>query len=122
MRRCSRTVSLVDARRFEEAVAAALDALPEWVREAMDNVAVVVEDRDADDPGLLGLYQGCSLTDREGYGALDLPDVITLYREAILEVCASDEEVVDEVTITLVHEVAHHFGIDDEELDRLGWS
>jgi len=113
---------VVDRERFEQAVAAALDSLPGWVHEAMDNVVVLVEERDEDDPDLLGLYRGSSLVDREGYGALDLPDVITVYREPIVAMCRSEAEVVEEVRVTVVHEVAHHFGIGDDELDRLGWA
>ena len=75
----------------------------------------------ADDPSLLGLYEGVALTERTSdYGGV-LPDRITIYREAILDVCADEDEVVDEVAVTVVHEVAHHFGIDEETLHRLGW-
>jgi predicted Zn-dependent protease with MMP-like domain len=108
-------------RRFDELVAEALDTIPPELTRAMDNVVVLVADRHDEDPSLLGLYQGVALTERTSdYGGV-LPDRITIYREAILDVCADDDEVVDEVAVTVVHEVAHHFGIDEETLHRLGW-
>ena len=106
---------------FEELVGEALDGVPPELAALMDNVVVLVDDRHADDPALLGLYEGVALTERTSdYGGV-LPDRITIYREAILDVCADEDEVVDEVAITVVHEVAHHFGIDEETLHRLGW-
>ena len=108
-------------RRFDELVADALDTIPPELMRAMDNVVVVADDRHPDDPSLLGLYEGVALTERTSdYGGV-LPDRITIYREAILDVCADEDEVVDEVAVTVVHEVAHHFGIDEETLHRLGW-
>ena len=103
-------------------MADALDALPSWVQEAMDNVAVVVEDRPpVDEPELLGLYEGIAKTDRESYAGV-LPDRITLFRSTIeAEAGSSDEELRDLVADTVVHEVAHHFGITDERLADLGW-
>lgn len=87
----------------------------------MDNVAVVVDHR-SPAGGLLGLYEGVPLTERESYGGLVMPDRITIYRQSILDMCASEEEVVEEVRRTVVHEVAHHFGIDDDRLTELGWA
>ena len=108
-------------RRFDELVADALDTIPPELTRAMDNVVVLVDDRNADDPALLGLYEGVALTERTSdYGGV-LPDRITIYREAILDVCVDEDEVVDEVAVTVVHEVAHHFGIDEATLHRLGW-
>jgi predicted Zn-dependent protease with MMP-like domain len=108
-------------RRFDELVADALDSIPPELTRAMDNVVVLVDDRHVDDPSLLGLYEGVALTERTSdYGGV-LPDRITIYREAILDVCADEDEVVDEVAVTVVHEVAHHFGIDEATLHRLGW-
>jgi predicted Zn-dependent protease with MMP-like domain len=108
-------------RRFEELVSEALDLLPTELAGAMDNVVVLVDDRNEDDPELLGLYEGVALTERTSdYGGV-LPDRITVYREAILDVCADEDDVVEEVAVTVVHEVAHHFGIDEETLHRLGW-
>ena len=107
--------------RFEELVADALDLIPAEFATAMDNVVVLVEDRAPDNPTLLGLYHGVALTERTSHYGGYLPDRITIYREAILDICDSDEEVVEEVAITVVHEVAHHFGIDDDRLHDLGW-
>jgi predicted Zn-dependent protease with MMP-like domain len=108
-------------RRFEELVADALDAIPPELTRAMDNVVVLVEDRNADEPDLLGLYEGVALTERTSqYGGV-LPDRITIFQDAILDVCDDEDDVVDEVAVTVVHEVAHHFGIDEETLHRLGW-
>ncbi len=108
-------------RRFEELVGEALDLIPAELTAAMDNVVVLVDDRNAQDPELLGLYEGVALTERTSdYGGV-LPDRITVYREAILDVCDDEDDVVEEVAVTVVHEVAHHFGIDEETLHRLGW-
>jgi predicted Zn-dependent protease with MMP-like domain len=111
----------VTHRRFEELVGEALDAIPPELTGAMDNVVVLVDDRNADDPELLGLYEGVALTERTGDYAGVLPDRITLYREAILDVCADEDDVVHEVAVTVVHEVAHHFGVDEATLHELGW-
>lgn len=107
--------------RFRRLAGEALDDLPEWVHDAMANVVIIVEDRNPAEPDLLGLYTGHSLTERDGYGMLDLPDVITLYREALTAVCADEDELAEEVRVTVIHEIAHHFGIDDGRLDELGW-
>jgi predicted Zn-dependent protease with MMP-like domain len=111
----------MSARRFEELVSDALDLIPEEFAHAMSNVVVLVEPSHPDEPGLLGLYHGVALTERTSdYGGV-LPDRITIYREPILEICSSQDEVVDEVAVTVVHEIAHHFGIDDARLHELGW-
>lgn len=107
--------------RFEELVADALDLLPADLTRAIDNVVVLVEDRNPEEPDLLGLYQGVALTERDSSYAGALPDTVTIYRESLLEICDTDEEVVEEVAITVIHEIAHHFGIDDERLHELGW-
>lgn len=109
------------AERFEELVADALDGIPEDLGRRMDNVWVTVEDRPRL-PGLLGLYEGIPLTSREAYGGMAVPDRITVYRLPICRLCASEDDVVDMVRVTVVHEVAHHFGISDARLDELGWS
>lgn len=103
-------------------MADALDELPGWVQQAMDNVAVVVEDDPpADDPGLLGLYEGIAQTERFDYAGA-LPDRITLFRSTIeAEAGDDDDELRAVVAETVVHEVAHHFGISDERLEALGW-
>ncbi|RLK60070.1 Predicted Zn-dependent protease, minimal metalloprotease (MMP)-like domain [Actinokineospora terrae] len=107
--------------RFEELVAEALDEIPRELARAMDNVVVLVEDRDPGDPTLLGLYHGVALTERTSQYGGELPDRIFIYRSAILDICQTDEDVVEEVAITVVHEIAHHFGIDDARLHDLGW-
>lgn len=107
--------------RFEELVSDALDLIPPKLAAAIDNVVVLVADRHPDDPDLLGLYEGIALTERDwSYGGA-LPDTITIFRESLLEICDTDEDVVEEVAITVIHELAHHFGIDDERLHELGW-
>jgi predicted Zn-dependent protease with MMP-like domain len=113
-------VTDVERGRFEEMVVKALDGLPEELGRLMRNVAVTVE-HDAGPPGLLGLYQGIPLTSRTSQYAGVLPDRITIYRPAICAVCDSEEEVAVQVRRTVIHEVAHHFGIDDARLRELGW-
>ena len=108
--------------RFEELVGDALDLVPAEFAAAMNNVVVLVEEHNAEDPSLLGLYEGIALTERDHDYAGVLPDTITIYREPLLDMCADEAEVVDEVAITVVHEIAHHFGIDDEKLHQLGWA
>jgi predicted Zn-dependent protease with MMP-like domain len=108
-------------RRFDELVSDALDLLPPDLAAAMDNVVVLVEARNPGEPDLLGLYEGIALTERDSWYAGSLPDTITIYRDALLDVCDTEADVVDEVAITVVHEVAHHFGIDDGKLHELGW-
>ncbi len=110
----------VGPERFEEMVVTALDGLPGELGEMMRNVAVTVE-HGPGPPGLLGLYQGVPLTSRTTQYAGVLPDRITIYRRAICAVCATEDEVADEVRRTVIHEVAHHFGIDDQRLAELGW-
>ncbi|MGY1848794.1 MULTISPECIES: metallopeptidase family protein [unclassified Blastococcus] len=106
---------------FEELVADALDQVPPELMGLLDNVVVLVEDRNPDEPELLGLYEGYALTERGwDYGG-SLPDRIMIYREAICDICETEEEVVEEVTITVVHEIAHHFGIEEDRLHELGW-
>jgi predicted Zn-dependent protease with MMP-like domain len=111
----------MDPQRFDELVADALDLIPPELTAALDNVVVLVADRHPDDGELLGLYEGVALTERDSNYAGSLPDTITIYREALLEFCDSDDDVVDEVAVTVIHEIAHHFGIDDDRLHELGW-
>jgi predicted Zn-dependent protease with MMP-like domain len=106
---------------FEQLVADALDQVPPELMALADNVVVLVEDRNDEEPDLLGLYEGYALTERGwDYGGA-LPDRIMIYREAICEICATEEEVVEEVTVTVVHEIAHHCGIEEDRLHELGW-
>jgi len=113
----------VAREQFEALVAEALDTIPAELSRLMDNVVVVVEDHaPADDPELLGLYSGTPLTERGSWYAGSLPDQITIFRLPTLQICQSMEDVVAEVRITVVHEIAHHFGIDDDRLHELGWT
>jgi predicted Zn-dependent protease with MMP-like domain len=106
-------------QRFEELVANALDDLPEMIRSQMDNVVVVVEEEPGED--LYGLYQGVPQTQRDGNYSGILPDMITIYRGPLERAAGTNEELAKEVRITVLHEVAHHFGIDDDRLHELGW-
>lgn len=110
----------MDPDRFEDMVVTALDSLPEQLGQLMRNVAVTV-DHEGGRPGLLGLYQGIPLTSRGSWYAGVLPDRITIYRRAICAICSTEDEVVEQVRRTVIHEVAHHFGIGDERLAELGW-
>jgi predicted Zn-dependent protease with MMP-like domain len=109
-------------QRFDELVSDALDEIPSALAKAIDNVVVLVEARHPDEPDLLGLYEGIALTERDSTYFGSLPDTITIYRDALLDICDSEAQVVDEVTVTVIHEIAHHFGIDDERLHELGWA
>jgi predicted Zn-dependent protease with MMP-like domain len=111
----------VPTERFEALVAEALDGIPPDLGSKMRNVAVVVEEENPESPNILGLYTGVPLTERGEWYAGVLPDRISIYRRAICSICDTEEDVVREVRITVVHEVAHHFGIDDDRLDELGW-
>ncbi|HUC58309.1 MAG TPA: metallopeptidase family protein [Streptosporangiaceae bacterium] len=106
--------------RFEEMVGTALDGLPEEFGDLMRNVAVVVE-HNPGPPGLLGLYQGIPLTSRTSFYAGVLPDKITIYQQAICAICFTESQVAEQVRKTVIHEIAHHFGIGDERLRELGW-
>ncbi|MGV3759492.1 MAG: metallopeptidase family protein [Actinomycetota bacterium] len=112
----------VPMERFEDLVGEALDGIPEGLGRLMDNVAVVVREGS---PGsrLLGRYDGIPLTERgAGYEGMVMPDRITVFRQPLLAMCATEDELVEQVRITVVHEVAHHFGIDDARLHELGWA
>jgi predicted Zn-dependent protease with MMP-like domain len=109
--------------RFEELVGEALDEVPAELLKVMNNVVILVEDIHPEAGfGLLGLYEGHALTSRGWDYAGVLPDRITIYRLPILRVCDTQTDVIDEVAITVVHEIAHHFGIDDARLHELGWA
>ncbi len=112
----------VDEDTFGTLVELALEGIPEPLRREMSNVSVAVEDLGAS-PNLLGLYQGIPLTRRAttSYAGV-MPDRITIYRLPILRRCRTLDEVVRQVRVTVVHEVAHHFGIDDARLHELGWA
>jgi len=117
-----RCVLDIPPEEFEDLVAEALDEIPDELARLVENVVFVVEDDSADEPGsLLGLYEGVPLTDRGQWYAGAMPDRITIYRRPILAICRTLEDVVDEVHVTVVHEIAHHFGIDDDRLHDLGY-
>jgi predicted Zn-dependent protease with MMP-like domain len=112
----------MNRERFEELVGEALDEVPPELLDLMDNVVIlVVDDPPEGEPDLLGLYEGHALTDRGWNYSGVLPDRIFIYRRPILRICETEDDVVDEVAITVVHEIAHHFGIDDARLHALGW-
>jgi predicted Zn-dependent protease with MMP-like domain len=112
----------VSAERFEELVGDALDGIPDGLARLVDNLVVVVEDGRRDGP-LLGRYEGIPLTERNAwYGSGQvMPDRVTIFRLPTLAHCATEEQVVSQVRITVVHEIAHHFGIGDARLHALGW-
>ena len=116
-------LSLSD-EEFEAAVADALDLIPDELAKLMSNVAVLVEPEPAaDEQELLGLYEGTPLTERDGWwDAGSLPDRITIYQGPLQRYCRDREELLDEIAVTVVHEVAHHFGVDDARLHELGWA
>ncbi|WP_248243017.1 metallopeptidase family protein [Microbacterium kunmingense] len=113
----------MDPDAFERLVIEELDLLPDDMVEGLDNVVFVVEDRPEDaTQELFGLYEGWALTERDRYGMGELPDRIVVYREPHLAACADERELRDEVHTTLVHEIAHFYGIDDDKLHELGWA
>ena len=113
----------MDPAAFEELVIGELDRLPDDMVDGLDNVVFVVEDRPEDGGlDLLGLYDGLALTERTQYGMGELPDRIVVYMEPHLAACEDEEELRDEVHTTLVHEIAHFYGIDDAQLHELGWA
>ena len=113
----------MDAADFEQLVVDELDLLPDDMVDGLDNVVFVVEDRPEDGSlDLLGLYDGLALTERGQYGMGELPDRIVVYREPHLAQCDDIDELRDEVHTTLVHEIAHFYGIDDVQLHEMGWA
>ena len=121
-----RFVLVMDANEFEEVVFEAMDRLPGWVHEALDNIQVMVQEEaddelDPDGEGLLGLYVGTPLPERGVEYAGELPDVVYIFRRPHLEMGLPHDELRDEIAKTLIHEIAHYFGIDDEHLEDIGW-
>jgi len=112
-------VDVVPRYRFERMVAEALDDLPDDLLTVLDNVVIQVHDAHPDEPTLLGLYEGTPHTERFGD---ELPDVISIYRRPLCAMCNDLDDLVEEVYVTVLHEVAHAAGIDDERLDELGWA
>ena len=111
----------VSETQFEVLVGEAIDLIPRDLLELIDNVVFLIEDQ-GEAPDILGLYDGIPLTERGFYGIGELPDRIFIYRLPILAICETHDDVVHEVITTVVHEVAHHFGIDDDRLHDLGWA
>lgn len=113
----------LDADAFEALVVDELDALPDDMVDGLENVVFVTEDRPEDGSlNLLGIYEGVALTERGNYGFGELPDRIVLFREPLLAICEDVAELRDQIHITLVHEIAHYYGIDDDHLHELGWA
>ena len=111
-----------DLEQFEAMVVEQLDLLPDDMVEGLDNVVFLVED--TPDPGdqILGVYDGVALTQRGDYGYGELPDRIVIFRQPLIDLCRDLEELRKEIHVTLVHEIAHYYGIDDEQLHQLGWA
>lgn len=106
---------------FEDLVDRGLRLIPRQLLDALDNVAIVVEDHNDEDPSILGLYHGVALTERSVEWPTFLPDKISIYKDALCRYCSTHEQLVEEVAVTVVHEIGHHFGIDDARLHELGW-
>lgn len=112
----------IDAAEFEDLVADALDEVPPELMALLDNVVVLVEDEPpAGEDDLLGLYDGTPLTERDGSYTFREPDRILVFRGPLLRMCADRDELVEEIGVTVVHEIAHHFGIEDHQLHAWGW-
>jgi predicted Zn-dependent protease with MMP-like domain len=111
----------VSDEEFEGLVGDALDQIPEELAALVDNAVVLVEAEPPEGEDLLGLYDGTPLTERDSWYTFREPDRIFIYRGPLTRMCRDREELVEEVTITVVHEIAHHFGIDDESLHEWGW-
>lgn len=111
----------VSLDEFEALVSDGLDSLPEDMLEHLDNVIFLVEDRPEDGSDVLGVYEGFSLAERDVYGYGEQPDRITLFRENLLHFCADRAELEREIRVTLVHEVAHFLGLDEQRIHELGW-
>ncbi|AIU33629.1 MULTISPECIES: metallopeptidase family protein [Corynebacterium] len=112
----------ISDEHFEELVDQALSAIPESITEHITNLAILIEDYAEDSPYILGLYHGVALTERSFDHAGFLPDTITIYKEALKKYCSSEEELVEQVRITVMHEIGHYFGLEEEDLHRLGYA
>jgi len=114
----------MEPERFDLLVDQALDDIPDELAQLVQNVVVLVEDEPPEDEpdDLLGLYDGVALTERDSTMAVQLPDRIFIFRGPLLDFCETEAQLVEEVRITVVHEIAHHFGIDDRRLHELGYA
>lgn len=112
----------LSAAEFDQAVEEAMELIPDEFRVELRRVAVFVEpEPPPEEPELLGLYEGTPLTERDEWFAGAMPDQITLYQGPLERMCDTRAELLEEIAVTVVHEMAHHFGIDDERLHELGW-
>ncbi len=111
----------VTADAFEALVEEALEALPEQLLEGLDNLIFVIEDEPEDGSDTLGVYEGTALTERDGYCYGQLPDRVVLFQGPLTRMCEDEDELYDEIWITLVHELGHYHGIEEDALHELGW-
>ena len=112
----------LEAAEFDDVVSDALDSIPAELLDMLDNVVVVVhEEPPPESPELLGVYEGVPLTERDAVYGGELPDRIVIFRGPLVRMCADHDELRSEISVTVLHEIAHHFGIDDERLHDLGW-
>lgn len=112
----------ISDERFEELVTQALDQIPDEVHDQIHNVVFLIEDYNEDSPYILGLYEGVGLTERTFDHTGFLPDSITIYRESLKNYCTSEEMLVEQVRVTVMHEIGHYFGLDEDDLHRLGYA
>lgn len=112
----------VSEQRFEQLVDEALAKIPESITQHVRNLAILIEDYNEESPHILGLYRGVALTERTFDHTGFLPDTITIYRGALQDYCNSEQELVEQVRITVMHEIGHYFGLDEEDLHRLGYA
>lgn len=108
--------------QFEQLVVEALDALPDDMVEGLENVVFLVEEQPPPGDDILGVYDGVALTERGDYGYGELPDRIVVYRQPLIDICETLEQLREEIHVTLVHEIAHYYGFDDAQLHELGWA
>jgi predicted Zn-dependent protease with MMP-like domain len=116
----------MDPDEFQTAVQSVMDRLPDWVHQALERIEIRIEDEPGEELGpeasdLLGLFDGTPLTERSVDDTGDLPDVIYIFRRPHLELDLPRDELHEEIATTLIHEIAHYFGIEDDHLDEIGW-
>lgn len=111
----------VSDERFEELVDLGLDQIPEEFVRHMNNTVILIGTYHPESPYILGFYEGVALPERTFSNSGHLPDAITIYKNALEDMCSTEEELIEQVKITVIHEVGHHFGLDDDDLHALGW-